>query len=63
MMENNLNRYKGKSNMSESEITITTDLANKVIVYLVNRPYKEVNLLVEEFISVVNEDTRRKKGE
>lgn len=62
-MENNLNRYKGKSNMSESEITITTDLANKVIVYLVNRPYKEVNLLVEEFISVVNEDTRRKKGE
>ena len=63
MMENNLNRYKGKSNMSESEITIRTDLANKVIVYLVNRPYKEVNLLVEEFISVVNEDTRRKKGE
>ena len=60
MMENNLNRYKGKSNMSESEITITTDLANKVMGYLVNRPYKEVNLLVEEFISVVNEDTRRK---
>ena len=63
MMENNLNRYKGKSNMSESEITITTDLANKVMGYLVNRPYKEVNLLVEEFISVVNEDTRRNKGE
>ena len=41
-MKNNLNRYKGASNMSESNIAITTDLANKVIGYLVNRPYKEV---------------------
>jgi hypothetical protein len=60
-MKNNLNRYKGKSNMSESEITIKTDLANKIIGYLVNRPYKEVHSLVDEFLSIINEDTRRKR--
>ena len=60
-MKNNLNRYKGASNMSESNIAITTDLANKVMGYLVNRPYKEVHSLVDEFLSIINEDTRRKK--
>mgnify|MGYP003139616196 CR=1 FL=1 len=41
--------------MAEKEtITISLDMGNKIINYLVNRPYREVNNLVPEFLSELN---------
>jgi|TARA_Y100000310_G_scaffold78174_1_gene74785 hypothetical protein len=41
-----------------SKVTISIDMTNRIIKYLVSKPYGEVNLLVQDFLYEINKEKK-----